>query len=228
MVIQGLSKAFAAYAAMKTPVAQRQPFASASANIADTVSISDAAKAMFANSQAATQGQEIQNRLDAIKAKPGVERTAEDMEYLAKNDKRYAELMGKMNKINDSGLDGFDALTADEVDYMQKAAGFVNTMAELSPKEKALYDEMVSKGNHEAAHGLMLVALSRNGMRGQQVTLPNGRTFDPGNTEVTAENIRNLFRLMFVDPSGATDRQFEALASYLETRENPDQMAKKA
>ena len=67
MVIQGLSKAFAAYAAMKTPVAQRQPFASASANIADTVSISDAAKAMFANSQAATQGQEIQNRLDAIK-----------------------------------------------------------------------------------------------------------------------------------------------------------------
>ena len=225
MVIQGLGNAFAAYTAIKTSPVQRQNASFTSANFADKVTISDAAKAMLASSQSSAQDREIQNRLDAIKAKPGVERTDEDTAYLSKNDKRFAELQ---EKIKASGLDGFDSLTADEVDYMQKAGGFVNTMAELSPKEKALYDEMVSKGNHEAAHGLMLVALSRNGMKGQQVTLPNGQTFDPANTEVTADNIRNLFRHMFVDPTGSTDRQFEALASYLQNRETSGQMAHKA
>lgn len=225
MVIQGLGNAFAAYTATRTPPVQQQNASFSSANSADKVTISDAAKAMLASSQSSPQDREIQNRLDAIKAKPGVERTDEDTAYLFKHDKRFVELQEKMKA---SGLDGFDSLTADEVDYMQKAGGFVNTMAELSPKEKALYDEMVSKGNHEAAHGLMLVALSRNGMKGQQVTLPNGRTFDPTNTEVTADNIRNLFRQMFVDPTGNTDRQFDALASYLESRESSDQMANKA
>jgi hypothetical protein len=102
---------------------------------------------------------------------------------------------------------------------MQKAGGFVNTMAELSPKEKALYDELVASGNFEAAHGLALVGMSRVGMGGQQVTLPNGKTFDPAHTEVTAANIQYLFKQMFVDPSGNTDKQFDALASYLDKRE---------
>lgn len=225
MVIQGLSNAFAAYAAMKAPPAQRQTTAESSANLADTVRISDAAKAMLASSQSSTQDREIQNRLDSIKAKPGVERTEEDTAYLFKHDKRFVELQEKMKA---SGLEGFDALTADEVDYMQKAGGFVNTMAELSPKEKALYDELVSKGNHEAAHGLMLVGMSRIGLHGQQVTLPNGKVFDPTNTEVTADNIRNLFRNMFVDSSGNIDRQFDALASYLSTRETQGATTNKA
>lgn len=225
MAIQGLGSIFSAYSALQSISTQRQNGNASSANIADTVSISDAAKAMFANAQSAVQEQQVQNRLEAIKAKPGVERTDGDTEYLLKNDKRYVELL---DKIKASGLEGFDSLTADEVDYMQKAGGFVNTMAELSPKEKALYDELVSKGNHEAANALNLVGMSRIGMKGQQVTLPNGRSFDPGNTEVTADNIRNLFRQMFVDPSGNSDRQFEALASYLETRDSRGQVASKA
>ena len=90
MIIQGLSNVSAAYAAIKTSSVQRQIFPSSSANYADKVSISDVAKAMMANSQASAQEQEIQNRLDAIKAKPGVERTAEDMDYLSENDKRFA------------------------------------------------------------------------------------------------------------------------------------------
>lgn len=169
------------------------------------------------------QDSEVQKRLAEIKSRPGVERSEADYEYLRTYDKRFVELQEKMRA---SGLEGFDSLTAEEVDYMQKAGGFVNTMAYLSPCEKALYDELVAKGNHEAAHALNLVGMSRIGMGGQQVSLPNGRTFDPTATDVTADNIRNLFKLMFVDPSGNTDRQFEALASYMEGREAGSQAAR--
>lgn len=225
MIIQGLNNVFSAYGATHKPILEQQTLPAPAANYADKVSISDAAKALMASSQTSTQDAAAQAQIDAIKAKPGVERTQADFEYLSKNDKRFAELQEKMKA---SGLEGFDSLTADEVDYMQKAGGFVNTMAELSPKEKALYDEMVLKGNHEAAHGLMLVAMSRIGMSGQQVTLPNGKSFDPTNTEVTADNIRNLFKYMFVDSSGNTDRQFEALASYLDKRDTSATATSKA
>lgn len=226
MIIQGFNNVMAAYGASTRSAATRQTSTGSPANNADQVSISNEALALLSKSQASNaQDAAIQQRLAEIKAKPGVERTEADTEYLMKNDKRFVELQEKMKA---SGLDGFDSLTADEVDYMQKAGGFVNTVSYLSTGEKALYDEMVSKGNHEAAHGLMLVAMSRIGMGGQQVTLPNGKTFDPTSTEVTADNIRNLFKLMFVDPSGQTDRQFEALASYMDSRQTDSQASNKA
>lgn len=222
MIIPGLNSLSAAYAALQTSSVQRQTLPSSSANYADKVSISDAAKAMMASSQASAQAQDIQNHIDAIKAKPGLERTEADFNYLSEHDQRFAEIQDKLK------ASGWESLNADEIDYMQKAGGFVNTMAELSPKERALYDEMVANGNREAAEGLMLVALSRSGMHGQQVTLPDGSSFDPGSTEVTANNIRNLFKSMFVDPSGKTDRQFEALASYLDQRKISDQASSQA
>ena len=132
------------------------------------------------------------------------------MDYLTTHDERFVTLRDKM------ASSGFASLTSDEVDYMQKASGMVNTMAYLSSSEKALYDKMVSEGKGEAAQALGLVALSRVGMEGQQVTLPNGQRFDPTQTEITAKNLRTLFSQMFVDPSGQTDRQFEALAAYLD------------
>lgn len=221
MIIQGLNNIAAAYGSAFKSSVQRQTVASPAANYADRVSISDAAKALAESSQAT----QVQQRIDAIKAKPGVERTQADFEYLSANDKRFAELQ---DKIKANGNNGFDSLTADEVDYMQKAGGFVNTMAELSPKEKALYDELVASGNFEAAHGLALVGMSRIGMGGQQVTLPNGKSFDPANTEVTAANIQYLFKQMFVDPSGSTDRQFDALAAYLNKREESSLATSKA
>lgn len=221
MLIPGLNNVAAAYAALKTSPAQRQTLPATLANDADKVSISDAAKAMLAGAPS-THELSIEKRLDAIKLKPALERTPEETEYVDQNDTRFAELKDKI------AASGFESLTADEVDYMQKAAGFVNTMAELSPKERALYDELVAKGLHEAAGGLLLVGMSRIGMGGQQVTLPNGRSFGPTSTEVTADNIRNLFRYMFVDPSGNTDRQFEALASYLEQRQASDLAANTA
>lgn len=57
------------------------------------------------------------------------------------------------------------------------------------------------------------------GMDGQQGTLPNGRSFDPTGTEVTASNIRNLFKHMLAGDTGEIDRRFDALASYLDQRE---------
>lgn len=217
MIIQGLNNFATTYGSGVKSLAPRQTSPASTANYADKVSISDAAKALLSNSQTTgTEDSASQARLAEIKSRPGVERTDADYEYLSKYDKRFIELQ---DKIKASGLDGFDSLTADEVDYMQKAGGFVNTMSYLSSGEKALYDDMLAKGNREAAHGLLLVGMSRIGMGGQQVTLPNGKSFDPLTTEVTADNIRNLFKFMFVDPSGSTDRQFEALAFYLEQRE---------
>jgi len=212
MIIQGLNSVAASYAAIQASPVQRQTIAAATANISDRVSISAAAKAMLAESGAPAAAQAVQDRLDAIKAKSALERTADDTEFLIKNDKRLAEIVAKDEQTR----------TADEIDYMQKAGGFVNTMAELSPTEKAMYDDLVAHGNWEAAKGLSLVGMSRIGMGGQQVTLPNGRVFDPATTEVTADNIRNLFQQMFVDDSGQSDHHFEALASYLERRETAE------
>ncbi|RZK98984.1 MAG: hypothetical protein EOP36_20570 [Rubrivivax sp.] len=102
------------------------------------------------------------------------------------------------------------------VGCMQKAGGLVNTMSQLSPGEKKLDDELVAKGDLQAAQGLGQVALPRIGTG--EVTLKNGRTFEPGKTEITAANIRELFSQTIVDPSGQAGQAFEALASYLDGR----------
>ena len=154
--------------------------------------------------------QEVDRQLAAIKAKPGVERTQADTAYLQTHDERLLTLQEKIR------TSGNASLTSDEVDYMQKAGGFVNTMAYLSNSEKALYDKMVSEGQGEAAQALHLVGMSRIGMSGQQITLPDGQHFDPTRTQVSAASLRNLFSHLFVDPGGQTDRQFEALATYLD------------
>jgi len=178
MIVQRLNDVSAACAAQKTSAMQRQTLPSPSANHTDRVSISDAAKAMMANSATSMQDQEVQSRLSAIKAKPAGQRSPADMDYLSENENRFGEIRAKIE------ANGYESLTSDEVDYMQKAAGFVNAMSKLSPDEKALYDELAAKGNREAAQALLLVGMSRMGMDGQQVngnTCP-GRTRSPGFT----------------------------------------------
>lgn len=185
------------------------------AEIAGSIHISDAARTALADETSAGDAA-VQRRIDEIKAKPGVHRTQEDGDYLYAHDKRFAEIRDKSR-----GYGGPESLTADELDYLQKAGGFVNTMAELSTDEKVLYDELVAQGNTEAAAALNLIAMSRIGMGGQQITLPNGRVFDPTTTEITADNVRNLFRYLHVDETGRTDQMFEALAFYLDRRDDP-------
>lgn len=213
MIVQRLNDVSAACAAQKTSAMQRQTLPSPSANHTDRVSISDAAKAMMANSATSMQDQEVQSRLSAIKAKPAEQRSPADMDYLSENENRFGEIRAKIE------ANGYESLTSDEVDYMQKAAGFVNAMSKLSPDEKTLYDELAAKGNREAAQALLLVGMSRMGMDGQQVTLPNGRSFDPTRAEVTASHIRDLFKHMFAGDTGEIDRRFDALASYLDQRD---------
>ncbi len=181
-------------------------------NSTDSVSISNAAKMLAENEIDGSKptSPEIQKQLDTIKDKSALERTNADMEFLQKYDIKWSEISAKTDSIR----------TADEVDYMQKAGGFVNTMAYLSPKERLLYDELVSNGNTEALRGMSLIAMSRVGNENTQITLSGGKSFNPNSTEITSENIRNLFKIMFVDSSGDSDRSFDALASYLDQRDS--------
>ncbi len=204
MIVQGFGNA-AAYAAIKPTVARQSPLGVPSSfgsqGSGTKLTISDQANAMVAS-----DSQGVQAKLDAIKTKPAVERTSDDTDFLLKNDSRLAQITAKGQK----------AQTAEDVDYVQKAGGFVNTMANLSPSEKKLYNQMVADGNTDAANGMNLIALSRTGSG--NVTLPNGQTFNPGKTEITAQNIRNLFSQMFVSTDGQNARSFDALASYLDGR----------
>ncbi len=215
MITQGIGNTVAAYISAGRSSLGRQASTPPSADIAGSIHISDAARAALSGETSAGDAA-VQRRIDEIKAKPGIHRTQEDGDYLYAHDKRFAEIR---DKSRDYG--GPESLTADELDYLQKAGGFVNTMAELSADEKVLYDELVAQGNTEAAAALNLIAMSRIGMGGQQITLPNGRVFDPTTTEITADNVRNLFRYLHVDETGRTDRMFEALASYLDRRDDP-------
>ena len=215
MITQGIGNTVAAYISAGRSSLGRQASATPSADIAGSIHISDAGRAALSAETSAGDAA-VQRRIDEIKAKPGVHRTQEDGDYLYAHDKRFAEIR---DKSRDYG--GAESLTADELDYLQKAGGFVNTMAELSADEKVLYDELVAQGNTEAAAALNLIAMSRIGMGGEQITLPNGRVFDPTTTAITADNVRNLFRYLHVDETGRTDRMFEALASYLDRRDDP-------
>jgi hypothetical protein len=134
------------------------------------VSVSNAAHALLE-----AESKEVQAKLDEIKAKPAVQRTENDSEFLRKNDSRLAQITAKGARLQ----------TAEDLDYLQKAGGFVNTMANLSQGEKNLYDRLVAEGNNDAASALGLIALSRQGIG--EVALPNGRSFDPKPTEITSK-----------------------------------------
>ncbi|MDD5373010.1 MAG: hypothetical protein PHO62_06250 [Sulfurimonas sp.] len=210
MTINNVANAYTTYAPSKQLFTQESNTTTSSSSdyVTDRVSISVEAKAM-------AKEQEIQSRLDAIKGKPVVARTREEIEFVNSNDKQLVHISSKDPQT----------LTAEELDYQQKAGGFVNTMATLSASEKALYNELIAKGDYEAAAGMNLIALSRTGMEGQEVQLPNGGTFNPMNTEITAGNIRKFFQYMFVDPTGETNRRFEALATYLEQHPTNDKQS---
>lgn len=213
MIVQSTSALFSAAEIARSPSPRQTPTTSP-ANIADTVSISKAAREALAasnassssSSAAANVGKSVEARLAAIKAKDAVSRTQEDQDYLFANDKKLAEITAQGKSS--------DKLTAEELDYMQKAGGFVNTMANLSPAEKALYDKAVASGNTEAAAGISQIAFIRT--MGHTAGGADGSTYDPLNTEITAANIEKYFSHSIVDPSGKAQFQFQALIQYLQ------------
>ncbi len=205
MFIQGFSTAATSYATTKS-VNNAAATSASRTNAGNTVSDTKLTLSDRAQSLAGLTADDVQAKLDAIKAKPATQRSEEDGEFLRTHDERLSQLTAP----------GAKAWSADDLDYVQKAAGMVNTMSKLSPSEKQLYDDLVSQGKTDAANGLALVALSRMG--NEQVNLGNGQTFDPNTTAVTPDNIRQLFSQMFVDSDGSSGRAFDALASALDEK----------
>ncbi|GLT20745.1 hypothetical protein GCM10007933_01960 [Zoogloea oryzae] len=184
----------------------------APASTADSVSISGAARQALAaeaaaSSKAGDADGAVEARLAEIRARGAVNRSQEDQAFLFANDPRLAAIAAQQKSP--------DQLTADELDYMQKATGLVNTMANLSPAEKALYDKAVASCNTQAAAGIGQIALVR--MMGHSAGGAGGSSYDPLSTPITAANIENYFSHSIVDPSGASRTRFQALIEYLQT-----------
>jgi len=201
------------------PTSSRATATTPSAMASDKVTISPEARAILelskakaaaaASASTSTRADPaVEARLAAIKSKDAVSRTDADREYLFANDKQLAEITEKERQTPGS-------LTASEIDYMQKAGGFVNTFATLSPAEKALYDEAVASGNKDAADGISQIAFIRMGSN-HMAGGANGSTYDPINTEITAANIEKYFRHSIVDPSGQSDAKFQALMQFMQ------------
>lgn len=178
----------------------------ASAATSTSVSISQAGQEALAASASTSAAADA--RLAEIQRKDVVSRTAEDVAYLWKNDPGLAALQAKRE------ADPNYSPTAAELDHMQKAGGFVNTMANLSPAEKDLYDKAIASGNKEAAAGISQIAMIR--MMGHTAGGANGTTYDPINTAITPENIKHYFSHTIVDPSGKAQAQFQALINFLQ------------
>ena len=208
MIVQSTSALSFTTAAARS-LSPRQNPTTTPANIADTIRISQAAReALAASSSSATANNDksVEARLAEIRASGPVNRSQEDNDYLYANDKRLAEITAQGKSP--------DKLTAEELDYVQKATGFVNTMANLSPVEKALYDKAVASGNTEATAGISQIALIR--MMGHTAGGANGTTYDPLNTEITAANIEKYFSHSIVDPTSEAQSKFQALIQFLQ------------
>lgn len=208
MIVQSTSRLGYAAEMLRT-ASIRQPPVAASANPADTVRISQAARdalAASASSTASHDDEGVAARLAEIRARGPINRSQEDQEYLFTNDKRLAAIAAQGKSP--------DELSADDLDYMQKATGLVNTMANLSPAEKALYDKAVASGNKAAAAGIGQIALTR--MMGHTAGGTSGTTYDPLDTAITAANIEKYFSHSIVDPSGKAASNFQALIQFLQ------------
>lgn len=206
MIVQSTSASLFSNAAGRS-LAVRQTPAASPANIADTVRISQAAReALAASSSSSSLNNDkvVEARLAEIRAHGPVNRSQEDTDFLLTNDKKLAKISAKPDGTR----------TADEIDYMQKATGFVNTFAYLSSAEKALYDKAVASGNTAAAEGISMIALIRQG--GEMAGGANGTTYNPRTTEITAANIEKYFSYSIVDPTGQAQSKFQALMQFLE------------
>lgn len=207
MIVQSTSALPFANAEARSPAARQTPTAS-SASIADTVRISQAAREALAGSSSSTapnNNKSVEARLAEIRANGPVNRSQEDNDFLYTNDKKLAGISAKP----------YNTRTADDIDYMQKAAGFVNTFAHLSSAEKTLYDKAVASGNTEAAEGIAQIALIRQG--GELAGGANGATYDSRATEITAANIEKYFSHSIVDHTGQAQSKFQALMQFLQS-----------
>lgn len=208
MKVASATSAFLFPNAVSRPPSGRQRQGPETASPADTVSISLAARAAFAASSfpaGAGNPSSVEARLAEIRSRGPINRSQEDHDFLFANDKRLAEISAK----------SYDSRTADEIDYLQKSAGFVNTFAHLNPSERALYDKAVASGDTAAAEGIAQIALIRQG--GAMAGGANGTTYNPRTKEITAGNIESFFTHSIVDHTGNAASKFQALIRFLQS-----------
>lgn len=195
--------------AARSPSATRQNLATSTASFADAVRIFQAARdaSPAASSASATAAASkdgvVEALLAEIRARGPVNRNQEDRDFLFANDKKLAEISAKSH----------NSRTADDIDDLQKATGFVNTFAHLSSAEKALYDKAVASGNTAAAEGIAQIALIRQG--GEMAGGANGTVYHSRATEITAANIEAFFSHSIVDSTGNAMSKFQALIQFL-------------
>ncbi|MDH5301780.1 MAG: hypothetical protein OEW58_10505, partial [Gammaproteobacteria bacterium] len=204
MKISSVSTLFS-YGAVSQSSLPRQYLTDSAANVADTVRISNAAREAFSASQSAGDSQAIETRLAQIKTKGAMSRTQEEHDFVLANDQRWADIRAQESWP--------DHLTADDLDYVQKAGGLVNTMAMLSDDEKALYDKAVAAGNEGAVSGLTMIAMTR--MIGPEAGGENGESYNPLTTKITAANIEKYFSHSIIDATGEAQSKFQSLKKFL-------------
>jgi len=207
MNIQSTSPALPVSSASARSPSVRQYLPASPANTAAAVHISQAARDAFAASSSSVvenTDRSVEAQLAEIRARGPVNRSQQDHDFLFANDKRLAEISAK----------SYNTRTADEIDYLQRATGFVNTFAHLSSAEKTLYDQAVASGNTAATEGISQIALIRQG--GEMAGGANGTTYNSRTTEITAVNIEKYFRHSIVDPSGNAASKFQALIQFLQ------------
>ena len=209
MNVQPTASALLFTSAVAGPPSPRQYLAASTANAADSVCISQAARDALAASASGNNDKSVETRLAEIRARGPVNRTQEDRDFLFANDKRLAEITAQGKPP--------EKLTADELDYLQKATGFVNTFAQFNSAEKALYDKAVARGNAAAAEGIVQISFIRQG--GEMAGGANGTTYNPRATEITAANIEKFFSHSIIDPTGNAATKFQALIRFLQ--DNP-------
>lgn len=169
---------------------KRQIAATGPTTVADKISISQAAQEKLANDKSSETGF------------TGFKGSIEHLEHLMATDERFAALMNKNDR------------TSLELGYMASVTGLPHALSHLSPKEVAMHDELIEKGNQNAALGLQHISGIRSG-----IILGPSLSYDPSGKEITPDNIRDYFSQSITDKSGVTQRHFEALASYLDQKQ---------
>lgn len=189
------------------PASSSQQASSSTASFADVLQqqLALPASATTASSTPAAANQAaITAELARIRQQGPVNRSREDSEFLLKHDARLAAIFAQRNAGG--------RISADDEDYSQRATGMVNTFAQLSDSEKALYDRAVASGNQAAADAIALVALTRLGT--DTAASANG-SYNPRHTAITPENITRYFSSSIQDTDGSHAIRFQALRDFL-------------
>lgn len=176
---------------------KRQNSSAQATTFVDKVEISQAARDLFRNEKLET----LSTNEPGFQGHKG---SIEHINYLVSTDTKFAELLQKESR------------TSSELEYMSMLTGLPNELEHLNSKELLMYDELVEGGNFDAALGLRHIGAIRSG-----TLLGPELRYEPAETTINSDNIRDYFSGSTNDTSGVTQKHFDALVSYLESKAEP-------